>query len=137
MGGELVSESPDQPQGRVDILMEQCGYYLAMGMPSQEYWDGPCWLVRCYRDATRVLREVKNRDDWRLGGYLYAALVRVAPLYDVMGKNRKPMPYLTEPFPLSEREAETQKEQRDLQNGLNFMEQFAIEFNAKFEKGVL
>ena len=49
-------------------------YYMNMGMSYEEYWRGPLWLVKSYREAYAM--RVAN-DEWarhRQGAYFMQAL---------------------------------------------------------------
>ena len=108
-----------------------------MGMPFHEYWEGPCWLVRAYREAAQIKRDLTNHEQWRLCLYVYDTLLRVAPLYDPWGKSRKAIPYVDAPYPLTEEQAKTQtvsKEDRELDKVKAYMEVFAAENNKRFER---
>ena len=137
MGGGLVGPSPDlKTMG--DIFREQCSYYLVMGMSYDDYWNGPCDMVMFYREAWKITRSIKNNEAWLQGKYIYTVLCQMAPLYDMFGKNRRPEPYLSEPFPMSDgekKEQERRKEQEKIEKGKRWMEQFATTFNKTFKGG--
>ena len=137
MGGGLVSPPPElKTMG--EIFREQCSYYLVMGMSYEDYWEGPCDMVTFYRESWAIKRRVQNYEAWLQGRYIYTVLCQIAPLYDLFGKHRKPEPYLSEPFPISENDKEEQdqrKEQEMIERGKRWMEQFAAAFNKTFKGG--
>lgn len=107
------------PEGRLiteaelpSYFWEQFPIFLSYGMTASEYWDGDNRLPRAYLKAQKLKEERENRYEHRLGAYIYQALCDVSPLFRFTMKkgNIKPEPYLKEPFPLTEEEAEDREE---------------------------
>jgi hypothetical protein len=111
--------------------------YLAFGMTEEQYWDKDNQLVIAYRKADELRTNRKNQEMWLQGAYMYEALTRVSPLLHAFAKKgAKPVPYLTEPFALSEKQAEYKQEEKERKNfnkGKSMLEGFMIQHNKKFE----
>lgn len=111
--------------------------YLAFGMSEEQYWDGDNQLVIAYRKAEELRTNRKNHEMWLQGAYIYEAFARVSPiLHAFTKKGAKPVPYLTEPFALSEKQAEYKEEEKARQNfnkGKSMLEGFMMHHNKKFE----
>lgn len=112
-------------------------YYLSLGMTEEQYWDRDCRLVIAYRKADELRMSRKNQEMWLQGAYIYEALTRVSPLLHAFAKKgTKPVPYLAEPFAVTEKQAEYQQEEKDKKTydkGKALMEGFMAKHNKKFE----
>ena len=115
-------------------------YYLSIGMTYEQYWEQDCELVKYYRKAALIKRDLKNQDAWLQGAYFYEALIDAAPvLHAFAKKGTKPTPYREAPYDLFNRQTKDRK--RKMQESQDekakaFMEAFAIATNQKFrEKG--
>lgn len=112
-------------------------YYLSLGMTEEQYWDRDCRLVIAYRKADELRMSRKNQEMWLQGAYIYEALTRVSPLLHAFAKKgTKPVPYLVEPFAITEKQAEYQQEEKDKKTydkGKALMEGFMAKHNKKFE----
>lgn len=112
-------------------------YYLSLGMTEEQYWDRDCRLVIAYRKADELRTSRKNQEMWLQGAYIYEALTRVSPLLHAFAKKgTKPVPYLAEPFAITEKQAEYQQEEKDKKTydkGKALMEGFMAKHNKKFE----
>lgn len=105
-------------------------------MTVEQYWDGDCVLVKYYREADKKRFERKNYEAWVQGKYFYDALTRVSPILNAFAKKgTKAEPYLTEPYPIGDKQEETAetKEKRTAENGKNYMANFAAKFNENFK----
>lgn len=75
---------------------------------------------------------------WLQGAYVYEAICRVSPvLHAFAKKGAKPMPYLSEPYALSEKQAELREEEhakKAYDKGKKLMEGFMVSHNKKFGK---
>ena len=84
-------------------------YYLAIGMPSDEYWHGDPMLVKAYNKAHLLKRKQINQELWLQGLYIYDAFGAV--LSNVFGKKgSKKAKYLEEPLSITEK---TEEEKAD------------------------
>lgn len=112
-------------------------YYLSIGMTEEQYWDRDSTLVVAYRKAEELKTDKKNQEMWLQGAYIYEALCRVSPLlHAFVKKGTKPVPYIAEPFAITEKQAEYRQEEKEKKNfdkGKTMMEGFMIRHNKKFE----
>lgn len=112
-------------------------YYLSIGMTEEQYWDRDSTLVVAYRKAEELKTNRKNQEMWLQGAYVYEALCRVSPLLHAFAKKgTKPVPYIAEPFAITEKQAEYRQEEKEKKNfdkGKTMMEGFMIRHNKKFE----
>lgn len=112
-------------------------YYLSIGMTEEQYWDRDSTLVVAYRKAEELKTNRKNQEMWLQGAYMYEALCRVSPLLHAFAKKgTKPVPYIAEPFAITEKQAEYRQEEKEKKNfdkGKTMMEGFMIRHNKKFE----
>lgn len=112
-------------------------FYLSLGMSEEQYWDRDSTLVVAYRKAEEFKTNRKNQEMWLQGAYIYEALGRVSPLLHAFAKKgTKPVPYLAEPFAISEKQAEyrqEEKEKKTFDKGKTLMEGFMARHNKKFE----
>ena len=112
-------------------------YYLSIGMTEEQYWDRDSTLVVAYRKAEELKTNRKNHEMWLQGAYVYEALCRVSPLLHAFAKKgTKPVPYIAEPFAITEKQAEYRQEEKEKKNfdkGKTMMEGFMIRHNKKFE----
>lgn len=115
MGSELVSDLPPHTGGRSDNgsapasmteqFYEHLPFYLSIGMTFEQYWEGDCLLAKYYRKAHEMKQQRRNQELWLQGAYIYEALTDVAPvLHAFAKKGTKATPYVSEPFPLSNKE---------------------------------
>lgn len=112
-------------------------YYLSIGMTEEQYWDRDSTLVVAYRKAEELKTNRKNQEMWLQGAYVYEALCLVSPLLHAFAKKgTKPVPYIAEPFAITEKQAEYRQEEKEKKNfdkGKTMMEGFMIRHNKKFE----
>ena len=92
-----------------EIFEELLPFYLSIGMPASEYWDGPPKLARAYRKAYEMRVRERNIEQWRNGLYMCYALE--ATVGSMFSKER--VEYLREPLPLTEAEREEQEQREE------------------------
>lgn len=113
-------------------------YYLSLGMTEEQYWDRDSQLVVYYRKAEELRTSRTNQELWVQGAYFYEAITRASPLLHAFAKKgTKPVPYLAEPFAISEKQAEYQQEEKEKKvydKGKALMEGFMAKHNKKFER---
>lgn len=113
-------------------------YYLSLGMTEEQYWDRNSQLVVYYRKAEELRTSRTNQELWLQGAYFYEAITRASPLLHAFAKKgTKPVPYLAEPFAISEKQAEYQQEEKEKKvydKGKALMEGFMAKHNKKFER---
>ena len=112
-------------------------YYLSIGMPPEQYWDGDPSLAKYYRQADELARKRKNQDLWLQGMYIYEALCDVAPILQAFAKKgTKPTPYPDHPYSLTTKEQEDEKklrEKREREKARRYMEAQMAKLNKRFE----
>lgn len=84
-------------------------------MSYNEYWYGPAYCAKFYREAHEL--EVKQKDEefWMQGMYIYDAICRVAPILHAFSKSgTKPLPYPEKPY-LSQGENNVTEEDKEQQ----------------------
>jgi len=107
-------------------------YYLAIGMPSDEYWNGRGDLVTGYREAHERRMNHENFMTWLQGLYIYNAVGSLAPALNAMSKG-KVKDYIEKPIPITKSEKE--QDEIDKMNKLAVaMMAWAKNFKPKEEK---
>ena len=111
--------------------------YLSIGMTEEQYWDKDSQLAIAYRKAEEYKQNRINQEIWLQGLYFYEALCRVSPILHAFAKKgTKPIPYLTEPLALTERQIRDKKEEdtrKAFNKGKKMIEAFMAVHNKKFE----
>lgn len=132
MGSELLTESSLPKKTLAQIFWEVFPAYLAMGMTSDEYWNGDAQLCVAYRKAYKEKLELQDAMLWRQGLYVYHAMCCVAPYFNSI-KPTKPENYLEQPFGIIEKKAPIEDKA-----GLEYMKAWAEKVNAirKKQNGV-
>ena len=149
MGDKLVAGLPEDeseggreksPLRYTDKFEELCPMYMSLGMTYSDYWDGDCVLTKYYRKKYELDRDRKNFELWLQGMYIYEALLDVYPVLNPLSKEKKPIPYRSEPIPLNNAENEKIKERENLkklEDGRRAMMTLMDGINMRFkEKGV-
>lgn len=128
MGGELVGFPPSNPKDRPSfekLFWEAYPAYIAMGMPSDEYWNGDAESCVAYRKARDERMKFEDAMLWRQGLYFYHALCAVAPYLNAL-KPQKPQEYVREPFGFNTKKP---KEEDLMRGGLAHMKAWADRVN--------
>jgi len=90
--------------------------YLLIGMTPEEFWEGDPWLAAAYRERERLRQERLNAEQWRLGAYVYEAILRCAPVLTFHTEETSPEPWRERPFGMEEtlesKESKRQEEAR-------------------------
>lgn len=106
-------------------------------MTYHQFWDDDCTLVKYYRKAAQIKRDLRNQDAWLQGAYFYEALADVAPVFRSFAKKgTKPIPYRENPYELFTRRDTKQKkslEERHDDQAKAYMEAFMVSLNKKFQ----
>lgn len=124
MGSKLVSDSQPRtgvesendpiPDSSTEIFYKHLPYYLAMGMTLDEYFNQDCSLVKYYREAQQIKKEQRNQELWLQGLYIYEALGDMSPVLRAFSKKgTKPLPYPSEPYPVTEAEVMARKNREE------------------------
>ena len=117
MGGELLTspnggeQSP--PVTYSEVFREYLPFYLSIGMPMGEYWNGDSTLTRVYLKAYEIKKESDNQKMWLQGLYIYEALLCASPVFHDFVKKPKPLPYPEAPYPLSQKAKEEQEKSKE------------------------
>lgn len=78
---------------------------MAIGMPPERYWDCHCDDVEIYRKVHEIKIAEQNHLAWLQGLYVYDAIACLVPvLHAFADKNCKPLPYPSEPYPITDEE---------------------------------
>lgn len=108
------TEGEESPSLSYDEICDRlCPDYMAMGMTYDEYWNGDPEAVVFFRKTNELKKKQKNHELWLQGKYIYEALGCISPLFHDWIKDPKPMPYPSEPYPLTKDEAEERKHRDD------------------------
>ncbi len=149
MGSELVEAVPltggvagsATPFSFTKIYHEALPYYITIGMPTDEFWNGEPELVKVYAEAYELKRRRDAEDMWMQGVYFYEALIRVAPLLNGFVKNPKAEPYTPEPYPITPKSLEEytrrkdeERKQRELEQWQAWAEMVKAKMQAKKER---
>ena len=114
-------------------------YYLSIGMTYEQYWNDDCMLAQYYREADKLRQERANQVAWLQGMYFYDALLRVSPVLAAFApKGTKPMAYINEPYPMSQKdilETGRKQEEKEKAEVMAKMNAFMVANNKKFEEG--
>lgn len=98
-------------------------YYLSIGMPSSEFWDGDPRLVKAYREAHEMRAQMRNQEMWAQGIYNLRAFKVVAENIagGLAGKTVAVKDYPTEPIPFTVREQKAARD-KNIQRTLAWVE---------------
>lgn len=124
MGSKLVSDSQPRtgvesendptPNSSTEVFYKHLPYYLAMGMTPDEYFNQDCTLVKYYREAQQIRKEQRNQELWLQGLYMYEALGDMSPVLRAFAKKgTKPLPYPSQPYPITEAEVAARQEREE------------------------
>lgn len=131
MDGDSVTEKLSEKYKNISTITEAFIYifpqYLLMGMSYDEFWNGPAILAKAYREAHEQRQRQEEWGRWRMGAYIYDAMLRVAPVFRQTGKAVEPGKYPDEPWPLTQKEYEEREVAREKQR----YEQYIANMRAK------
>ena len=95
-------------------------------------------LVKFYREAWKLKRDMHNQNLWLQGAYIYEAILDVSPvLHAFAKKGAKPVPYREQPFDLytkKPRAEQITQEQKADNKAKAIMEMWMVKINKKFEQ---
>lgn len=101
-------------------------WYLAIGMPADQFWNGDAWLVEGYREAYKLRNQRKSEEFWLQGLYVYHA-VGVVVGNALAKKGATPLKYLDEPIrviPYTEEEQAARAE-KERQKAVDYFNRLA------------
>ena len=116
MDGDDLGSEPSQPITLTEFFMAMFPSYMVMGMSYEEYWEGPVWLAKAYREAYEIRQK---REEWarhRQATYIFKALLCAAPVLKPFVKDAKPGEFPERPWPLTQKEADEQATAREREN---------------------
>lgn len=149
MDGKLVTDLPSGTTGgggtgRPSPVLrygekfeELCGYYMSLGMTYQEFWDGDAEMAKYYREAQEIRQERRNTQLWLQAAYIYEALLDASPVFNPLSKKNKPIPFRSEPIPITStgsRQQEERRKQQRMENGKEAMRTMMAAINARFKE---
>lgn len=149
MDGKLVTDLPSGKTGDGgtsrpspilrygDKFEELCGYYMSLGMSYHDYWDGDSTMTLYYREAEEHNRERRNTELWLQAVYFYEALLDVSPVFNPLSRKSKPLPFRSEPVPITAtatKKQEENKKRKMLENGKEAMRAMMATINSRFKE---
>ena len=94
------------------MLDKSCAYYMAIGVPYDDFWNGDYTRLKFELEAHKIRLEEKNQELWLQGLYVYDA-VSVAVNNALSGKGHQKQKYIEKPIRITEMtEAEKEEEQK-------------------------
>lgn len=112
--------------------------YLAMGMTYDQFWNDDVNLVKFYRKAWRIKRELREEELWLQGAYVYEAILDASPFLRPFPNNgTKPEPYCKEPYGYFGSHTKKEKEDSEtseMEKMKASLQAWAIETNKRFER---
>ena len=107
---EIPKEESETPIS--DMLDRSCAYYMAIGIPYDEFWNGDYTRLKFEVEAHKIRLEEKNQELWLQGLYVFDA-VSAAVNNAMAGKGHQKQKYREKPIritELSEEEKSAEKE---------------------------
>jgi len=105
--GELVARPSNNGAGEENsalsytkIFWDALPQYMAMGMTTEEYFNGDSQLAKAYRESFKLQIEKENEMLWLQGMYTYQAILLCAPRLNSI-KPQKPADYPKKPFEIN------------------------------------
>lgn len=103
---------------------------MSIGMPVEQFWEGPPRLAKVYREAELIKARRSNTEAWRAGLYFASALnFTVGNMF--RKKGTPPVEYMKEPLPLTQQEVE----ERELRDAMLFEQKLIARMNRLAESG--
>ena len=94
------------------MLDKSCAYYMAIGVPYDEFWNGDFTRLKFELEAHKIRLEETNQELWLQGLYVYDA-VSVAVSNALSWKGHQKQKYMEKPLRITElSEAEKEAEQK-------------------------
>ena len=131
MNGSDANDEDVTPISLAEMFERLCPDYIAMGMTYNQFWHCNTKVHRDYRLAWIKRKQYRNWEMWWQGGYIYDALLKVAPVMRAaFGKGKvEPGKYMEEPLPLTKKEADDRQEARRRQKIEQMLARFERESN--------
>lgn len=130
---ELLASSSQKKRETLQERFERmCPYYLSVGMPLNEYWDGEGNLVKYYRQAHEQNVKRKNEELWLQGLYIYNALT-ICLSNSFRKKGESPKNYTERPIAITKLEMQEEKERLEKEKMVRIYR--SVQGNLKQYKG--
>ena len=116
-----------------DVLDKLCVYYMMLGVPEKEFWDGDYTRLKYYVRQRNFMIERKNEELWLQGMYFYEALsVSLAKAFGKKGMTHN-INYPEKPHRLTPLTPEEQEEEnkRVIEEFRAKLDEAGRRFNAK------
>ena len=131
MDDERVGGCSSEAQAKTigQFIVDQCPYYLSIGVTWDEYWHGDYTRLPYYRKAYALKREETNQKLWLQGVYFLRALGCIVSDEE---------PYPSEPLPLTKEAVEEQAERQkriEIDNARAYMEAAMHNINKPRKEG--
>lgn len=115
MDGEPVEGKPSKEYGTfTEVFIALCPYYMEMGMSYHDFWHMNTSCHRAYREAYQIRRKNDEWGRWRMGAYVFSAIMCAAPVIKPFVKDAKPGEYPDRPWPITQKEAEEQEREKEI-----------------------
>lgn len=107
MGEELVKLEPN-PIKYKKVFFNNLQDYLAIGMTSDEYWNGDSQLVKSYRNAWKIKSKHENYSAWLNGLYVSEAInSSISSIF-----SKQPQSYMLQPIAITTEEREEREKNK-------------------------
>lgn len=96
-----------------EIFEEVFPYFLSIGMSYEQFWYKDPHLVRAFAKAEEIRVRRMSQELFLQGQYVYEAIGAFAEILPAFPKKgAKIRPYLSEPYPITEMEAQEREERK-------------------------
>lgn len=107
---EEAENESDTPIG--DMLDKICPYYMMIGVPYDEFWNGDYTHLKYYVEKHKLDIERRNQELWLQGMYFYDALSTA--ISNAMARNRSGHKnYPDKPYRITEQSEEEKKAEKE------------------------
>jgi hypothetical protein len=107
-------------------------------MTYEQFWEQDCELVKYYREAAKISRNLRNQEAWLQGSYFYEALLDASPVFRSLAKKgTKPVPYRDAPYDMCDnhdKESRKRKQDKEDEKAKAYMQALAVSINRRFQK---
>lgn len=97
---------------------ECCPIYMSYGMSYKDFWYGPAYMTKFYRESNKLKLKQQDENNWMLGMYVYEAILDCSPiLHPFSKKGTKPLQYSEKPYLADRLEMKTEEEkEQEIEN---------------------
>ncbi len=94
---------------------EACPIYMSYGMSYDEFWHGPAFMTRFYKQAYDIKLKQRDENNWMIGMYVYEAILDCSPiLHPFSKKGTKPLHYAEKPY-LMDKLTDSEEREEDIE----------------------